>query len=311
MRVKNTSRQDDGQSVNCRSKVSREDAGSPHPLDLARGAITMLNALTTQRVRKATLRGLGTLGMAAFLTGKLAAGTPDSAPAWQVAFADDPATPWEKLWFLDGEKETVERTPRGFVLRSGPVDAGDAGHAVLWTHPSFSGDVRIEYDFTRLDSALEHTSVCILYIQAQGTGKDKFDADIFTWRDRRTVPKMSLYFQNMICYHVSYACTGGKDFNYVRARRYPSKGDFDKTTRVDPSYDNVDLFKPGETWKMVFEKVGKHLTFTATRGDQTHTWTWHAKDHDAVTEGRMGLRQMRGRESRYENFKVLTPAPSR
>jgi hypothetical protein len=50
---------------------------------------------------------------------------------------------------------------------------------VLWTKRSFAGDVRIEYDFTRLDTALEHTSVCILYIQATGVGNGEFARDIF------------------------------------------------------------------------------------------------------------------------------------
>jgi hypothetical protein len=176
----------------------------------------------------------------------------------------------------------------------------------LWTTQSFKGDVKIEYDFTRIDSAMKHTAVCILYVQATGKGEGPYLADIFQWRDLRRVPKMSLYFQNMICYHVSYACTGGDDFNYVRARRYPSKKDFDKSTRLLPSYDNIDLFKPGDTWHMTFEKVGRNLSLTATRGDDTHTWTWDASDRDPVTEGRIGLRQMRGRESRYENFKVFT-----
>jgi hypothetical protein len=60
---------------------------------------------------------------------------------------------------------------------------------------------------------------------------------------------------------------------------------------------------------MAVEKIGKQLSLTASRGEEKHTWT--AKEHDEVIEGRMGLRQMRGRESRYENFNILTRPASK
>ncbi len=121
--------------------------------------------------------------------------------------------------------------------------------------------MRIEYDFTRLDSNVDYPSVCILYIQASGIGGEKFDADICKWRGRRHTPAMSLYFNNMNCYHISYACTGPRPVHnhYVRARRYPVKDHF-RDTVVEPSYENIDAFKPGETWHMAFEKVGRQLT---------------------------------------------------
>lgn len=227
-------------------------------------------------------------------------------PEWKPAFADAAETAWTESWFLDGAKSSVTRTDAGLVLKSGEVTKDNTGHAVLWTKASFSGDVRVEYDFTRLDSATDHVSVCILYLQATGTGKPPFVEDIHAWSDLRKTPKMSLYFQNMNTYHVSYACTGGDDFNYVRARRYPAKGAFDKDTRIEPSYENVDLFKPGETWHLVFEKTGTDLTFTATRQEERHVWKWNAKQFAPITQGRIGLRQMHGRESRYENFRVFT-----
>lgn len=228
---------------------------------------------------------------------------------WKPVFEDPGTADWESKWFLDGALSTVTNTPEGIVLKSGPIEGKDASHAVLWTRESFAGDLRIEYDFTRLDSNLRHTSVCILYVQATGVGKGAFGEDIFQWRDLRAAPKMSLYFNNMSLYHVSYACTGEKDFNYVRARRYPTKGSFVTDTVILPSYDNVDLFKPGETWHMRFEKVGVKLSLEATKGDAKHTWTWDAGGYPPIVAGRIGLRQMLGRESRYANFKVFRHGP--
>ena len=115
---------------------------------------------------------------------------------------------------------------------------------------------------------------------------------------------MATYFQNMNLYHFSYACTGGDDNNYVRARRYPIVKGFHEM-QIQPNYANVDLFKPGETWHLVFEKNGRALLMTATRGEEVHQWKWDASSHPPIEEGRLGLRQMHGRKSRYANLKVF------
>lgn len=216
---------------------------------------------------------------------------------------------WETDWFLDGETARVTGTPDGFVFKTGPVEGGDASHGVLWTRREFSGDLRIEFDYTRLDSNIDHTSVCLLYVHAKGKGREPFVEDIEAWRDLRKVPQMSLYFRNMKLYHVSFACTGGKDFNYVRARQYPTKGNFAVDTVIEPSFDNVDLFKPGDTYHMVFEKRGTKLSLTATKDGVSHEWTWDASRFPELTSGRIGLRQMRGRESRFANVRVTELGP--
>ncbi len=226
------------------------------------------------------------------------------AQRWKEVFRDSGEADWTQKWFLDGDKATVNNTPAGLVFRSGPVGDDNAGHAVLWTVESFQGDLRVEYDFERLDHATDHTAVCILYLQATGVGTVPYSKDIADWRELRRRPAMNLYFNHMNCYHISYACSGGRDRNYVRARRYPAKGNFDATTRIPPSYENVEAFKPGETWHMVAEKIGVKLSFTATKGEQRHTWTWDAAGYPPVTAGRIGLRQMHGRESRYTNFTI-------
>ncbi len=230
-------------------------------------------------------------------------------PEWKLVFEDSGIADWQNQWFLDGAASTVANTPEGMLLKSGPIAGKDASHAVLWTKQRFEGDIRVEYDFTRVDSNLDHVSVCILYMLATGVGKGPFVEDILAWRELRKIPAMRLYFRNMNCYHFSYACTGGKDFNYVRARRYPTKGNFQTDTLIGPSYDNVDLFKPGETWHLVFEKTGTNITFTATKDDEKHMWTWDASGFPRLEKGRIGLRQMLGRESRYANFKVFHKMP--
>jgi len=40
-----------------------------------------------------------------------------------------------------------------------------------------------------------------------------------------TEPAMHLYFNHMNLYHISHACTGGTDFNYVRKKGSPTHFD--------------------------------------------------------------------------------------
>jgi hypothetical protein len=83
---------------------------------------------------------------------------------WREVFADDGTGEWKQKWFLDGEVGKVGNGPDGMTLTAGPEFGNDAHHMVLWTRDSFEGDLKIEYDFTRLDA--ERRCVTILYIQA-------------------------------------------------------------------------------------------------------------------------------------------------
>ena len=225
---------------------------------------------------------------------------------WSEVFSDPGTSDWESKWFLDGNSSEITNTPEGMVFKTGPLEGGDASHGVLWTRESFEGDIRIEYDFTRLDSNMDHPAVCLLYVHATGIGKAPFSEDIRAWAGARHVPAMSHYFKHMKLYHVSYAVTGGRDNRYIRARQYPMVKEFGDTI-LEPGYDNVDLFKPGETWHIVFEKIGQNMSFSASKGEESHTWTWDLSSRsENLDHGRVGLRQMRWRESRFANFKIFT-----
>ena len=225
---------------------------------------------------------------------------------WEVVFSDPGAGDWKEHWFLEGLKATVENDEEGMVFSSGPVPKEQASHAVLWTKQSFEGDIRIEYDYTRLDSMTTSTAVNILYIQATGLGTEESPTDIFLSTKQREVPWMKSYFLNMNALHVSYATTGPKRSHYVAARRYPAKDgkSFMSGTMVQPVYENIDLFKAGETYHITALKEGSKLTFKAECQGKTHTFEWDTSTYPAVTEGRIGLRHMWARSSRYENFRI-------
>ena len=114
------------------------------------------------------------------------------------------------------------------VFSAGPVPREQASHAVLWTKQSFQGDIRVEYDYMRLEHMSEAPSVNILYIQATGLGTESSPTDIFLSTKQREVPWMKSYFLNMNALHISYATTGPKRANYVAARRYQNIRVFQK-----------------------------------------------------------------------------------
>lgn len=249
--------------------------------------------------------------LSALLLGVLFSHSPQAAAktneTWTLVFSDSGSNDWKSNWFLEGAKASVANSATGMVFTAGPVAAKDAGHAVLWAKQSFAGDVKIEYDYTRLDSMTQATAVNILYLQATGLGTEQSPTDIFLSTEQRQVPSMDSYFNHMNTLHISYACTGPQRANYVAARRYPAKKPMGfKGTEVLPIYENIQLFKPGETWHLTAVKEGRHLSFTARRGEETHTFEWDTSAFEPVTEGRIGFRHMWARSSLYQNVQVYT-----
>jgi hypothetical protein len=152
----------------------------------------------------------------------------------------------------------------------------------------------------------EAPSVNILYIQAAGLGTEQSPTDIYLSTQQREVPWMKSYFLNMNALHVSYATTGPKRSHYVAARRYPARDerDFMQGTLIQPYYENIVLFKQGETYHITATKLDNSLTFEAERGGETHTFEWDTSAFPPVNDGRIGLRHMWARSSRYSNFRV-------
>jgi len=232
---------------------------------------------------------------------------------WQLSLSDSGTKNWQENWFLDGLIAQVENTEQGMVFSAGPEAWNDAHHAVLWTKESFSGDIKIEYDFTKVDDEVE--MVNILYIQA--TGVKPKDKDIYAWREQRQVPSMKSYFNNMKLLHISYAAfktrnpEGDVQADYVRVRTYPQDpiAGFD-SMRVDPSFYRTNLFKTGKTYQITVIKTADKLHFNvAGKGSektQQQLYSWDLTTQQAVNEGRVGLRHMYTRSSRYSNFKVFT-----
>lgn len=230
------------------------------------------------------------------------------AQDWQEVFFDEGTGDWQQNWFLDGLEATVSNSPEGMNFQAGPVPGENASHAVLWTKQGFSGDVKIEYEYTRTDNARQY--VTILYIQATGSPAAGVAADIAEWADQRKVPAMSEYWGNMDTYHISYAAYGGKpvtdDYDYIRARRYRPDIEPRKNGPIlEPdTYERTGLFTPGVPHQVTVIKKGKELFMMIRNADRSYLCHWSGEQQPAIVEGRIGLRHMWTRSARYRNFKV-------
>ena len=223
---------------------------------------------------------------------------------WKQAFHDPCTGDWNDNWDLDGLKATVENGANGMEFTAGPEAFNDAHHAVLWSKKDFKGDLRIEYEYTRLEKV--NRWVNIIYIQATGSGNNGFDEDISKWADKRTVPSMRTYFNNMNTYHISYAAFGSKNKDatkdYIRARRYMCLGL--NGTALENEYTNTGLFATGVPHKFTIIKSGRDIYMQIRNAQKAMLCHFVNSMFPPITEGKIGLRHMYTRGARYKDFKV-------
>jgi hypothetical protein len=246
------------------------------------------------------------------LTG-LAAGTPISSDQaafekasdgnWKEIFFDSCAGDWTELWFLDGEVGQVTNGSDGMTLTGGPEFKNNAHHMVLWTKEVFEGDLKIEYEYTRLDEAT--CCATLLYIQATGSGKEPYTHDITDWNELRRVPSMDLYFNHMNLYHISYAANEVDDpRSYIRARRYMPEANGLQGTDLKPDYYPKGLFAKGVPCKITVIKKERNLFMKIENAERVYYCHMTNPDLPPITEGRIGLRHMFTRSARYKNFRI-------
>jgi hypothetical protein len=192
-------------------------------------------------------------------------------------------------------------------LWAGPTPKSNADHAVMWTKESFAGDIRIDYEYTKLDSAEQY--VTILYIQATGYGEGPYAKDISQWASLREVPAMRNYFDFMHSYHISYAAFGadlnGLDNDYIHARRYmPGLDDGMRSIDFKPKPVRTGLFAEGIPHRITVIKKGIDLFMHVRNEDAERLYRWTTITAPPVLEGRVGLRHMWTRGAVYRDFRV-------
>ena len=231
---------------------------------------------------------------------KAAAGT-----SWVEVSSDGCTRDWKAKWFLDGEVGTVTNSKEGMTLTAGPEFKNDAHHMVLWTKDTFEGDLKIEYEYTRLDEATN--CVNILYIQATGSGDSPYAKEITKWSELRKVPAMKTYYNHMNTYHISYAANPGTKKAYIRGRRYMPQKQGLKGTELKPDYSTPNLFATGVKHRITVIKQDRHLCMRVENPDQVAYFHMINPVLPVISEGRIGLRHMFTRSARYANFRVSVP----
>ncbi|WP_258103482.1 DUF1961 family protein [Marinoscillum sp. MHG1-6] len=226
-----------------------------------------------------------------------------------LLFDDSGIANWRENWILDGERATVINTDLGMELRAGPEHGNDTCHTVIWTKQSFKGDICIEYDYTRTDTTTR--CVNILYFHASGKGNDDFPVDIALWNEKRTVPHMDTYYDNMHTYHISYAAFSATEYSgdndYIRLRRYHPNGNGLNGTGVPGDHFKTGLFKPNVSYHIqVFKyqnRVEMHIQNNQNASEQL-ICKWDVSMFPECESGRVGFRHMYTRNARYKDIKI-------
>jgi hypothetical protein len=220
---------------------------------------------------------------------------------WQTVFSDDCTLNWKTNWLLDGKIGHVENSSRGMGIYSGPEEKNSAHDVVLWTQKSFSGDIMIEYDYTRIDK--RDRSVNIIYIQATGSGEEKYVKNIFDWNQLREVPAMEVYYNNMNTLHISYAAFT-EDGDYIRARRYrPDLKQKMEGTELGATF-NTRFFDTDVEHHITIIKKGFDIYMKVSNNKKSELYMWNYQNHPEILEGPVGLRHKCVSASIYKNFVV-------
>ncbi|MDW3648921.1 MAG: DUF1961 family protein [Bacteroidia bacterium] len=227
----------------------------------------------------------------------------------ELLFEDKGIHNWQAKWMLDGERAQILHTEAGMELIAGPEHGNDTCHTVLWTKESFSGNIRIEYDYTRTDTTTR--CVNILYFHATGSDNEGYPQDISLWNAKRKVPHMRTYFNNMHAYHISYAAFSAKEYSgdndYIRLRRYnPQIGGL-KGTDIAGDKFRTGLFKPNISYHISLSKyegqIEMHIQNLEDKSDNL-LCSWDVSGFPLYESGRIGFRHMYTRKARYKNIEV-------
>jgi len=229
---------------------------------------------------------------------------------YKLLFEDSgTAIDWQSKWMMDGLRSKVVISEKGMELVAGAEYGNDSCHTVLWTKKSFKGDVRIEYDYTRTDTTTR--CVNIIYFHATGKGTEEYPEDISLWNEKRKVPHMRTYFNNMNTYHISYAAFSAEEYSgdndYIRLRRYDPDNNGLNGTDISGEYVKTGLFKPNITYHIAVVKRGGtiEIRFKNTQDLSDSLFCkWDVSEYPSYDYGRIGFRHMYTRNAIYKNIKV-------
>ena len=256
--------------------------------------------------RKQYLRR-GLAGVLALLAVAAAAAPVEAAPPWVLKFSDPAGTPGAAVtkYFKDGSVGTVSYTAGGLDINA-PNRVG--GPTVVWTKTSFSGDIKVEFDYKRLDIPRVGVSeASLLVLNGWGlTTVCRVDntvhpLDIRTWA--RPVATYAFYQYCMTNQTVGFDNLDGGTIQRTTVRQNP--GYHDMATIIRP------MLQSGVYYRVTATRIGNTLTAVVKRGTTavasvTAILNPSLPGSQVSRLGYVGFRQINGRHAAYRNIKIST-----
>ena len=244
------------------------------------------------------------LGLGLCMAGAAVAQT---APPWVLKFSDTTTTPGAAVtkYFKDGSVGTVSYTAGGLDINA-PNRVG--GPTVVWTKTSFSGDIKVEFDYKRLDIPRVGVSeASLLVLNGWGlTTVCQVDhtvhpLDIRTWA--RPVAPYAFYQYCMTNQTVGFDTLDGGTIQRTTVRQNP--GYHDMATIIRP------MLQSGVYYRVTATRIGNTLTAVVKRGTTavasvTAILNPSLPGSQVSRLGYVGFRQINGRHAAYRNIKIST-----
>jgi hypothetical protein len=259
--------------------------------------------------RRELLKSAGVVG---FVT---AAGiVPHLVDVATAATPFDLAPDWRINWVLHKDpklKAKIEQLPNGVILRAAPYNYTnkkiyDRSNIALWNKTLWTGDFRVEFDFTRLDNVARTTGSGIgamLYWHVLGrTGDPKHPPSIAAWPSKAA--DEDAYVRYTRGYRVTWSnfnTRAPQNSNEIRVRTFAFTRNY--PTKVGGDSPAVFPFVRDQTYHMAIQRVGQVLTVVV----DGHTVTWDDPAIARYNDGYFGIRHQTGRHARYENFTITPP----
>lgn len=243
----------------------------------------------------------GALGLGLSLAG---AAAPQAALPWVLKFSDTTVTPGAPVtkYFKDGTTARMSYTARGLDV----VSPAGTGQTVVWTKTAFDGDIKVEFDYTRLDTPVAGRNIAsIVVLDGWGlTTRCRVDSlvhpvDIKTWS--RPVANYDYYKFCMTDQTVSYDNLDLGTNPRMTIRQNP--GYFDRGTIVPPA------LRTGVTYHLIVTRTGNTVLAIAKQGAVTVASVTGVLDparSKVSKHGYVGFRQMASRHAAYRNIKIST-----
>ena len=253
------------------------------------------------RIRR---RGIGTLASA--VLGLSVAASPAAAAVlpWVLKFSDPGGTSGAAVtkYFKDGSTATVAYTANGLEINA------PSGHTVVWTKTSFTGDIRIEFDYKRLNVPRVGINEGTLLV-VNGWGLSRVCPV-----DQLTHPlDIRAWARPVATYDVYKFCMANQTVSFDNLDRGT---DPRLTVRQNPGYHDMGTIIPpklqtGVLYHVTVTRTGNTLKTLVKRGTTvvaslTATLNPSLPGSQVSKFGYVGFRQMTGRRAAYRNIKIFT-----